>query len=299
MGLFVMQNFHGIILFIWIVSILTLSKSDVVKTDGTAPLTSALNATSVHTLPKNEYQTLPSSVNSTSASVVPTKTSNFQKNVATPSVAGEGGPISIPSTTQDMTSFHSPNVSKEENTQNTENRKNTKIVSRKGANEMLNSKQENVADVKVTTFNDTKLISESSSAASIPHNNEKPIDLNTNALKLNTTTLNNTLNAANITQEMLSKSTTVTASSVQEHRPKPTATVVGPNSDKRAFISHTKGLHLGMSKKINYVFPVIVTLIALPILGAIIFMIYKQGRDCWDKRHYRRMDFLIDGMYND
>lgn len=79
MGLFVTQNFHGIILFIWIVSILTLSKSDVVKTDGTAPLTSALNTTSVHALQKND-QALPSSVNLTSASIVPTKTSNVRIN---------------------------------------------------------------------------------------------------------------------------------------------------------------------------------------------------------------------------
>ena len=184
-----MQNFHGIILFMWIVSILTLSKSDVVKTDGTAPLTSALNATSVHALPKNEHQILSSSVNSTSAFVVPTKTSNFQKNVTTPSVAGEGGPISIPSTTQDMTSFHSPNVLKKKILRIQKIERIPKLCQEREQNEMLNTKQENVADIEVATLNDTKLIPESSSTASIPHNNEKPIDLNTNALKLNTTTL--------------------------------------------------------------------------------------------------------------
>lgn len=297
-----MQNFHGLILFVWIVSILTLSRSDVVKTDGTAPLTSGSSA-----LSKDEQQTLSSFVHSTTESVGFTET--LKNNGATPQVAGEGGPISISSTMGGVAS-HLTNISdslnkqdtllkEEDNIQSTGNRKINKIVSRKGANEMLNMKQENVTHTELMTSNNTKLITESSSVANTTHNDEKHIALNTNKLKLNITAVNSTINSANVSQENVTKSTAVTASSVQEHRPKPTATVVGPNSDKRAFISHTKGAHLGMSKKIDYVLPVIVTLISLPILGAIIFMIYKQGRDCWDKRHYRRMDFLIDGMYND
>lgn len=305
MGLLVVQNFHGLILFVWIVSILTLSRSDVVKTDGTAPLTSGSSA-----LLKDEQQTISSFVHSTTESVEFTET--LKNNGATPQVAGEGGPISISSTMGGATSIsHLTSISdslnkqdalllkEEENIQSVGSRKINKIVSRKGATEMLDTKQENVTHTEMMTPNNTKLITESSSVANTTHNDDKHTALNTDKLKLNITTVNSTLNSANVSQENVLKSTAVTAFSVQEHRPKPTATVVGPNSDKRAFISHTKGAHLGMSKKIDYVLPVIVTLISLPILGAIVFMIYKQGRDCWDKRHYRRMDFLIDGMYND
>lgn len=238
----------------------------------------------------------------------------LQRNIATPSVAGEGGPIFIVSTTeQTSTTSHLINIvsnlnvqsnltKEEDNVPYVKRRKNTsKIVSRKGA--------ENEATPPVEmTSDDVKPVIESSTTANIVHNNEK-VDINVNNTKSNitdkhisnipSTTVNTTLHLMNTTQQKLSTNAPITASSTQEHKPKPTATVIGPNSDKQASIPHIKGSRLGMPKKIDYVLPVIITLIALPVLGAIIFMVYKQGRDCWDKRHYRRMDFLIDGMYND
>lgn len=83
-------------------------------------------------------------------------------------------------------------------------------------------------------------------------------------------------------------------------KPKPTVTTVdGPEINESIPLSRTKNPPLGMPRKIDYIVPVIITIVALPILGAAIFVLYRRGRDCWDKRHYRRMDFLIDGMYND
>jgi len=89
---------------------------------------------------------------------------------------------------------------------------------------------------------------------------------------------------------------------IEKHipKPKPTVTTVdGPEINESIPLSRTKNPPLGMSRKIDYIVPVIITIVALPILGAAIFILYRRGRDCWDKRHYRRMDFLIDGMYND
>jgi len=89
---------------------------------------------------------------------------------------------------------------------------------------------------------------------------------------------------------------------VEKHipKPKPTVTTVdGPEINESIPLLRTKNLPLGMPRKIDYIVPVIITIVALPILGAAIFVLYRRGRDCWDKRHYRRMDFLIDGMYND
>lgn len=238
----------------------------------------------------------------------------MQQSIATPLIAGEGGPISlIPPTQQTSTISHLKDVTdnldlqdnlsqKEDDILYLNKKKNiSKIVSRKGAD------NGNIS-IKMTPSNDTKPIIEFSTIASnISNNINAKIDINMNNLKSNVsdkninnasnTIVNNTLYLTNITQKLLSAP--VTASSIQEHKPKPTATVIESNNDKQAFIPRTKGSRVGMPKKIDYVLPVIVTLIALPVLGAIIFMVYKQGRDCWDKRHYRRMDFLIDGMYND
>lgn len=236
----------------------------------------------------------------------------MQQSIATPLVAGEGGPISlIPPTQQTSTISHLKDVTdnldlqdnlsqKEDDILYIKKKKNTsKIVSRKGAD------NGNIS-IKMTLSNDTKPVIEFSTITSNISNNAK-IDINMNNSKSNINDkninnasniiVNNTLYLTNVTQKLLSAP--VTASSIQEHKPKPTVTVIESNNDKQAFIPHIKGSRLGMPKKIDYVLPVIVTLIALPVLGAIIFMVYKQGRDCWDKRHYRRMDFLIDGMYND
>lgn len=303
-----MPNSHVLTLFIWLVSILTLSISDEIKTDGGTSLKSTLNESFADGSSKTEHQTSPSLIQLTSGNVNSTETLN--KNVATPSVAGEGGPISIPTTrqTSSTTSHLTPDIqanlsNEEEIIPYVKRRKNTsKIVSRKGANEMPALKSENISSAETASSDDAKSIADASTTANVSqtikkvdpdadklNSNEKRTDASSNV------TVNSISRAANVTQEK----TSTNAAAVQEHKPKPTATVIGPNSDKETFIPHIKGSRLGMPKKIDYVLPVIVTLVALPVLGAIIFMVYKQGRDCWDKRHYRRMDFLIDGMYND
>lgn len=42
---------------------------------------------------------------------------------------------------------------------------------------------------------------------------------------------------------------------------------------------------------------VIVIGIWFSVFGALIF--YRRAGEYWDRRHYRRMDFLVEGMYND
>lgn len=83
------------------------------------------------------------------------------------------------------------------------------------------------------------------------------------------------------------------------HIPKPTLTSGEGNDDGEGMPSSATQTEFGMPKKIDYVIPVVITIMATPILGIAAYILYTRGRDCWDKRHYRRMDFLIDGMYND
>ncbi|KAJ9594380.1 hypothetical protein L9F63_014170 [Diploptera punctata] len=49
----------------------------------------------------------------------------------------------------------------------------------------------------------------------------------------------------------------------------------------------------------NYVVPVVAIIFTMPLIIIFVIILYKKGSEFWDRRHYRRMDFLIDGMYNE
>ncbi|XP_076664923.1 uncharacterized protein LOC143367185 [Andrena cerasifolii] len=320
MHLHAMPNSHGLTLFIWILSILTLSIGDEIKTDRTTPTTSAPSTNITKAFAESDHPASSSIIQPLSESVHSAKISNT--NVVTSSFAGEGGPISIAPTAQHVSSTAShletiaDNLNIEDNllkenddTQNAARRINTvsKIVPRKGANQALDVKKESSDYVETKSSNDSKSLVKSPVIVNGSHDDKEHITVDSGNSKLNAnderikdgvTAVNNSSPHLSISRQNVSTSTTVVTSTIKEHKAKPTVTIAGPNSDKRPFISSIRS-HLGMPKKIDYVLPVIITVTALPVLGAIIFMVYKQGRDCWDKRHYRRMDFLIDGMYND
>ena len=45
--------------------------------------------------------------------------------------------------------------------------------------------------------------------------------------------------------------------------------------------------------------PVIVGLVlGFVFIAVVAFVAYKKLQDVWSRRHYNRMDFLIDGMYD-
>lgn len=55
-----------------------------------------------------------------------------------------------------------------------------------------------------------------------------------------------------------------------------------------------------ISNKINrakYVTPIVAVIMSVPFVAVVISLIYKRGADWWQHRNYKRMDFLIDGMY--
>ncbi|XP_055844840.1 uncharacterized protein LOC129911157 [Episyrphus balteatus] len=49
----------------------------------------------------------------------------------------------------------------------------------------------------------------------------------------------------------------------------------------------------------DYIIPIVSIIFAVPILMGMVIVAYRRFRDFWSTRHYRRMDFLVDGMYND
>lgn len=49
----------------------------------------------------------------------------------------------------------------------------------------------------------------------------------------------------------------------------------------------------------EYIVPIVTVMLAVPLAIAVFIVGYRRFRDLWTTRHYRRMDFLVDGMYND
>ncbi|XP_072743587.1 uncharacterized protein [Anoplolepis gracilipes] len=244
----------------------------------------------------------------------------------------EGGPLAISTTTQlaniesvadELNKFDESrareNVPKERNNNPSVVTRKEKIKPRKGVDQNMDPQMTNIS-FNQTTLENTKPVMETASAETAHVNNQSETSTG-NILEINITNshVNNNLDhitnsnysntsliSTNITKfhtEAVNHTTTPMASSpITKHipKPKPTVTTVdGPEPSESRLSSRTKNLSLGMPRKIDYIVPVIITIIALPILGAVLFVLYRRGRDCWDKRHYRRMDFLIDGMYND
>lgn len=135
--------------------------------------------------------------------------------------------------------------------------------------------------------------------------------LDDNKLKLNKTNLNIVTKEEISTVKMLINNSSQNISTVtktplivstvkiKKHKLKPTVTIGGSNVDKPIPASPTKSTPLGMPRKIDYVVPIMITIFTVPLLSVATYVLYRRGKDCWDKRHYRRMDFLIDGMYNE
>lgn len=189
-------------------------------------------------------------------------------------------------------------------------------VSMKNINQNIDLEKENVSFNR-TIFKNMKFIKENNPMIERAHIESEIFNISN--LKLNTTDLscfdNNLNHDINSNASLILTNKTTSHSAIMNNmtapkaflhiekhvpKPKPTVTTVDePEINESISFSQTKNPSLGMLRKIDYIVPVIITIVILPILGAVIFVLYRRGRDCWDKRHYRRMDFLIDGMYND
>lgn len=88
-----------------------------------------------------------------------------------------------------------------------------------------------------------------------------------------------------------SSAASITESTTRRHKPK-FAMIIGDHESKerKSFIeSPTTGK--------DYIFPIVLFIMALPLVFLIIKLIYKRGSEYTERRHYDRM-YLIDGMYN-
>lgn len=58
-------------------------------------------------------------------------------------------------------------------------------------------------------------------------------------------------------------------------------------------------LQAATSRHPGLVMPIVITILVVPMFAVLGYMAMKRGREAWKNRHYKRMDFLLDGMYND
>lgn len=307
----------SLVILLYFITVLTLSFGSAAQPDVTPSASSFLNQdhSSRPSLP------LPTMKHSLNDSVNDEK---IPKNITSTLVMVEGGPISLSTTIQHadietVTGKTRENMPKERNAiPSVVARKGVeekKVKPRKGVNQ-TNLDPEQATISFQTTPENVKPVVENVSTMEITRANNQSETSNINTPRLNATNPLPNDNLGHDTNSSLSSSpmnitvsrtgtinnATMSKPSSQKHipKPKPTVTTIGKAEiDESRLSLRNKSSLLGMPRKVDYIVPVIITIIVLPLLGGAIFIIYRRGRDCWDKRHYRRMDFLIDGMYND
>ncbi|KAJ8724924.1 hypothetical protein PYW07_015882 [Mythimna separata] len=67
--------------------------------------------------------------------------------------------------------------------------------------------------------------------------------------------------------------------------------IQSPNKEK-AYVKNANS-HPGM------VMPLVISILLVPMFAVLGYMALRRGQEAWKNRHYKRMDFLLDGMYND
>ncbi|KAJ8870971.1 hypothetical protein PR048_027273 [Dryococelus australis] len=72
------------------------------------------------------------------------------------------------------------------------------------------------------------------------------------------------------------------------------ATTTGIDESKEQFFPTDTPASKG-----DYIIPIIGIILAVPMVVILFMFFYKRSAEFWERRHYKRMDFLIDGMYND
>ncbi|CAF4955145.1 unnamed protein product [Pieris macdunnoughi] len=70
-------------------------------------------------------------------------------------------------------------------------------------------------------------------------------------------------------------------------------------SEKIEFQPDAKVKKIHENSRPDLVMPIVITILVVPMFAVVGYMALKRGQDAWKNRHYKRMDFLLDGMYND
>lgn len=97
-----------------------------------------------------------------------------------------------------------------------------------------------------------------------------------------------------LSYEALASSDTDIRAPVPSSKTVTTNQIPSPNENSIIHKYATKvNSHPGM------VMPIVITILVVPMFAIVGYMALRRGQEAWKNRHYKRMDFLLDGMYND
>ncbi|KAF2881729.1 hypothetical protein ILUMI_24426 [Ignelater luminosus] len=105
----------------------------------------------------------------------------------------------------------------------------------------------------------------------------------------------------NFTDIELKKPIITTASEEEPYAPSHFQSSPKINSSAAQSIPKVPNLEMlsGSSQNTQkYVVPIVIVILSVPFVAILISILYKRGAEWWKYRHYRRMDFLINGMYD-
>jgi len=112
-------------------------------------------------------------------------------------------------------------------------------------------------------------------------------------------TLQNTSDSVNLDKHKSSSLNGTTATIISPARNKKPMFTLDAVNDLPANLSSQSVSHSTDLSRTDYVIPVVLVIMAIPLVIVLALFLYKKGSEFWERRHYRRMDFLIDGMYNE
>ncbi|PSN48888.1 hypothetical protein C0J52_09657 [Blattella germanica] len=206
-----------------------------------------------------------------------------------------------------------------------------KIVPRKGVNELSGEITDN-SDISLSTEEKSKSIEDKTNCICCPNTtlNHKVGNESTNSCKMccdeadknvpltknvtNITPSNNSLPVSEASSPSASNNNnTLNSSSTNASKTTPTPTPPPIVRNKKPLITsdipYDTSTNVSSNQqpvpekntqyKSDYVVPVVGIILALPLIIILVIVLYKKGSEFWERRHYRRMDYLIDEMYNE
>ncbi|KAK9730636.1 hypothetical protein QE152_g14358 [Popillia japonica] len=252
----------------------------------------------------------------------PTDVNKTTKTI--PIIIGEGGE-ELPTKTQDKSTIKQSVVNKKSNTTV------PRTYGREGEFELSDQKQYSSGEVNVTV-NNTNSNSTTSTEASKPVSESPSVQKAITEVaptfpNIESTTIRSRIvpkkgvNYTDVTSKpVVTSSTIVTAVTSTTVAPKTTVikkiqkpTVTTGSDDEKDALVKVKSNRNSTPKvptieyyqntkesnnRSTFIIPIIMVILSVPIVAIIINILYKRCKEWWSHRHYRRMDFLIDGMYN-
>lgn len=167
----------------------------------------------------------------------------------------------------------------------------------------------NFTKINATKLNNTNVIQTSENTTNSINNITTPTKTSIHNSQITHSIVNNSSSSNHSLPLILIKSTPNTSTVVAEKpvAKKPLVTThdydqadsipkkanaAPPNVNIDPFLSNRK------LQRSNYVVPIVAIILSVPLVAAVMSILYKRGKDWWIHRNYRRMDYLIEGLYN-